>query len=164
MRSNSLQSNIEISGKPGLIWGNIIVPTAGRAKIRIKIVGDLLQSNIDSGYGLEKKDIQTRIQDIKSIEISSGPLAWLLVLGITTLFLYGLGIIFIILYFFIKQRWLIIYTSTLSIIVFYNKPEDVEQFRSTVLALARQINSPPAPRAQTSPPPPPRMPGQTIIQ
>ncbi|MHC5746949.1 MAG: hypothetical protein ACYTXT_34720 [Nostoc sp.] len=164
MRSNSLKSNIEISGKPGLIWGNLIVPTAGRSKIRIKIAGDLLQSNIDSGYGLEKKDIQTRIQDIKSIEISSGPLAWLLVIGIATLFLYGLGIIFIILYFFIKQQWLIIYTSTLSIIVFYKKPEDVEQFRSTVLALAHQINSPPAPRAQTPPPPPPRMPGKTTIQ
>ncbi|MBD2458820.1 hypothetical protein H6G80_32780 [Nostoc sp. FACHB-87] len=48
MRSNSLNSNIEISGQPGLVWGNIIVPTAGRSKIRIKIAGDLLQSNISS--------------------------------------------------------------------------------------------------------------------
>jgi len=163
MRSNSLKSNIEISGKPGLIWGNIIVPTAGRSKIRIKIVGDLVQSNIYSGYGLEKKEIQTRIQDVKSIEISSGPLAWLLGIGISTLFFYGLGIIFIILYFFIKQKWMIIYTSTLNIIVFYKKPEDVEQFRSTVLTLARQINSPSAPRAHT-PPPPPRMTSKTTIQ
>ena len=52
MRSNSLQSNIEISVKPGLIWGNLIIPTAGRSKIRIKIAGDLLQSKIESGYGL----------------------------------------------------------------------------------------------------------------
>lgn len=58
---------------------------------------------------------------------------------------------------------MIIYTSTLNIIVFYKKPEDVEQFRSTVLALARQINSPSAPRAQT-PPPPPRMTSKTTIQ
>lgn len=57
MRSNSLQSNIEISGKPGWIWGNLIIPAAGRSKIRIKIAGDLLQSKIDSGYGLEKKDM-----------------------------------------------------------------------------------------------------------
>ncbi|NJO64642.1 MAG: hypothetical protein HC836_42835 [Richelia sp. RM2_1_2] len=163
MRSNSLNSNIEINGKPGLIWGSIIVPAAGRSKIRIKIVGDLLQSNIDSGYGLEKKEIHVRIQDVKSIEISSGPLTWLLGIGISTLFFYGLGIIFIILYFFIKQKWMIIYTSTLNIIVFYKKPEDVEQFRSAVLTLARQINSPTVPRAQT-PPPPPRMTAKTAIQ
>ncbi|NJN13335.1 MAG: hypothetical protein HC815_37645 [Richelia sp. RM1_1_1] len=58
---------------------------------------------------------------------------------------------------------MIIYTSTLNIIVFYKKPEDVEQFRSAVLTLARQINSPTVPRAQT-PPPPPRMTAKTAIQ
>jgi len=41
MRGDSLQTSIEISGKPGLVWGNIIVPSAGRSKITIKIVGDL---------------------------------------------------------------------------------------------------------------------------
>ncbi|MBD2137778.1 hypothetical protein H6F32_09285 [Anabaena sp. FACHB-1237] len=35
-------SNIEINGKPGLIWGNLIVPGSGRLKI--KIVRDLLQT------------------------------------------------------------------------------------------------------------------------
>lgn len=92
MRENS---NIEINGKPGLLWGNLIVPGSGRLKI--KIVGDLLHINSESYYKLETKDIQTRIQDIKSIEIASGPLSWLLVLGILTIGLYGLGIILIIL-------------------------------------------------------------------
>ena len=152
-------SNIEINGNPGLLWGNLIVPGSGRLKI--KIVGDLLHINSESYYKLETKDIQTRIQDIKSIEIASGPLSWLLGLGILTL-PWGIGIIFIILYFFIKQNWLIIYTTNISIIVFYNKTQDVEQFRNTVLRLARQLNLPPLPRTQ--PPEPPRMPGQTTVR
>ncbi|MBD2666674.1 hypothetical protein [Richelia sinica] len=154
-------ANIEINGKPGLVWGNLIVPAAGRSKITVKIVGDLLQTNIQSSYGLEKRNIQTRIQDVKSIEIASGPLNWLLVLGFLTL-LWGIGIIFIILYCFIRQNWLIVYTGTISIIVFYKKTQDVERFRSTVLKLARQLNSPSLPR--TPPPAPPRMPGQTTVQ
>jgi hypothetical protein len=156
MRENS---NIEINGKPGLLWGNLIVPGSGRLKI--KIVGDLLHTNTESYYKLETKDIQTRIQDIKSIEIASGPLSWLLGLGIFTL-PWGIGIIFIILYFFIKQNWLIIYTTNISIIVFYKKTQDVEQFRNTVLRLARQLNSPPLPRTQ--PPAPPRIPGQPTLR
>ncbi|TAF21015.1 MAG: hypothetical protein EAZ76_00835 [Nostocales cyanobacterium] len=156
------QTNIEINGKPGLLWGNLIVPAAGRSKITIKVVGNLLQTNIQSSYGLEKKDIQTRIQDIKSIEIASGPLAWLLVLGFFTLFFYGIGIIFIILYFFIRQRWLIIYTSTIHIILFYKKTQNVEEFRTILLKLAHQLNS--QPLSKTQPPAPPRIPGKTTIQ
>ena len=153
MRENS---NIEINGKPGLLWGNLIVPGSGRLKI--KIVGDLLHTNSESYYKLEKKDIQTRIQDIKSIEIASGPLSWLLGLGIFTL-PWGIGIIFIILYFFIKQNWLIIYTTNISIIVFYKKKQNVEEFRTRVLTLARQLNSP-----RIQPPAPPRIPEQTVMQ
>ncbi|MTJ14786.1 hypothetical protein FJR11_19840 [Anabaena sp. UHCC 0187] len=156
MRENS---NIEINGKPGLLWGNLIVPGSGRLKI--KIVGDLLHTNTESYYKLEKKDIQTRIQDVKSIEIASGPLSWLLGLGIFTL-PWGIGIIFLILYFFIKQNWLIIYTTNISIIVFYKKTQDVEGFRTRVLTLARQLNSPSLPR--TPPPVPPRLPGQTTVR
>ncbi len=154
--------NIEINGNPGLVWGNLIVPDASRSKITVKIVGDLLQTNIESNYGLVKKDIQTRIQDVKSIEIASEPLNWLLILGLLTLWFYFIGIIFIILYFFIKQKWLIIYTTTISIIVFYKKNQDVEKFRSIVLSLARQFNSPPS--LSKIPPPPPRMPGQINMQ
>lgn len=146
-------SNIEINGQPGLLWGNLIIPSSGRLKI--KIVGDLLQTNIESYYKLEKKDIQTRIQDVKSIEIASGPLNWLLTLGILTI-LWGVGIIFIVLYFFIKQNWLIIYTTNLNIIIFYKKTQDVERFRNTVLRLARQFNLP----STRIPPAPPKLPGQ----
>ncbi|BAZ34063.1 hypothetical protein NIES4074_65770 (plasmid) [Cylindrospermum sp. NIES-4074] len=53
---------------------------------------------------------------------------------------------------FIKQQWLVIYTSSINIIVFYKKTQDVEHFRSTVLTLARQLNSPPAQKTQNSPP------------
>jgi hypothetical protein len=161
MRGDSLQTSIEISGKPGLVWGNIIVPSAGRSKITIKIVGDLLQTNIQSSYGLEKKDIQSRIQDIKSIEIASGPLNWLLVLGILTLSLYGFGIIFIIFYFF-KQKWLIIYTSSINIVVFYKKNQDVEKFRTKLLMLTRQLNLQIIPKTQTPLAPPIK--GQPISQ
>jgi hypothetical protein len=146
MQSSSKHSRLaqalaEIKGKPGVVWGNVIVPDGGRSKITIKIVNDLLQTNVDLAYGLEKKEIVTPIQDVKAIEIVEGRLWWLLVLGVITL-IYFIGIIFIILFFVIKQRWIIIYTSSVSLILFYKTTENVEQFRETVLKIRRQLNTP----------------------
>lgn len=111
MQNNSINTRgsqplAEISGRPGIAWGNVIVPASGRSKIKIKVLGDMLQTNIDLAYGLEKKEIITPIVDVKSVEISEGRLWWLLGLGFTTLFLYFIGVIFIILFFVIKQRWI----------------------------------------------------------
>lgn len=140
------QANAEINGRPGVIWGNLIVPASGRSKIKIKIVGDHLQTNVDLAYGLEKKEIITPIQEVKSIEIAQGRLWWLLILGLLTLFVYFIGVIFIVLFFLIKQRWIIIYTSSVHLILFYKNSESIEQFRTTVLSIKRQLNSPAIPK------------------
>ncbi|EDX75457.1 hypothetical protein MC7420_1375 [Coleofasciculus chthonoplastes PCC 7420] len=127
----------EIKGKPGIIWGNVVVPASGRSKITIKLLDDLLQTRITLAYGLENKEIYTRLDDIGSIEIVEGRLWWLLWLGLATIGVYLIGIIFIVLFLFIKQRWIVIYAKSVNLVVFYNKAENVEQFRTTVLAALR---------------------------
>jgi len=127
----------EIKGKPGIIWGNVVVPASGRSKITIKLLDDLLQTRVKLAYGLETKEIHTRLDDIGAIEIVEGRLWWLLWLGLATIWFYLIGIIFIILFFFIKQRWIVIHTKTVNLVVFYKKAENVEQFRTTVLAALR---------------------------
>lgn len=89
----------EIKGKPGIVWGNLVVPTGIRSRITVKLVGDLLQSNVRLAFGLENKEIKTRLQDISSIKIAEGRLWWLLWIGIATLSLYLIGVILIVLFF-----------------------------------------------------------------
>jgi len=127
----------EIKGKPGIIWGNVVVPASGRSKITIKLLDDLLQTRITLAYGLENKEIHTRLDDIGSIEIVEGRLWWLLWLGLATIGVYLIGVIFIVLFLFIKQRWIVIYTKSVNLVVFYKKAENVEPFRTTVLAALR---------------------------
>lgn len=126
----------EIKGKPGIIWGNVVVPASGRSKITIKLLDDLLQTRMTLAYGLENKEIHTRLDDIGSIEIVEGRLWWLLWLGLATIGFY-IGIIFIVLFFLIKQRWIVIYTKSINLVVFYKEAENVEQFRTTILATLR---------------------------
>ncbi|MDJ0796940.1 MAG: hypothetical protein QNJ51_08885 [Calothrix sp. MO_167.B12] len=151
--SSSSQPFLEINGRPGVVLGNFIVPASGRSKIKIIVVGDLIKTNINLAYGLEKKEIFTPISEVQSIEIAEGRLWWLLGLGIFTLFAYFIGIIFIILFFIIKQRWVIIYTSSVSLILFHKKTESVEQFRQTVLKIRRQINTLAIPKTNGAHPP-----------
>lgn len=103
MQGNSItcrlaHTSAEINGIPGVIWGNVVVPTTGRSTIKIKVVGDLLQTNINLAYGLEKKEILTPIHEVRAIEISEGRLWWLLALGFFTLFLYFIGVILIFMF------------------------------------------------------------------
>jgi hypothetical protein len=134
----------EIKGKPGIAWGNLVAPTGIRARITIKLSGDLLQSNVRLAFGLENKEIKTRIQDIGSIEVAEGRLWWLLWIGIPALGFPLIGVIFIVLFFVIKQRWLIIYTKSVNLVVFYNRTESVEQFREAVFAALQENSSPSA--------------------
>lgn len=134
----------EIKGRPGIVWGNLVVPTGIRSRITIKLVGDLLQSNVRLAFGLENKEIKTRLQDISSIEIAEGRLWWLLWIGILTLFTFFVGIIFIVLFFLIKQRWLVIYTKSINLVLFYRRGEDIEQFREAVFVALQENSSTPA--------------------
>jgi hypothetical protein len=110
--------------------------------ITIKFDGDLLQSNVRLAFGLENKEIKTRVQDIGSIEVAEGRLWWLPWIGLATFSVSAvIGTIFIVLFFVIKQRWLIIYTKSVNLIVFHKRAESAEQFRDAVFAALQEDSS-----------------------
>ncbi len=133
--------------------GGVAIQTSG--SLTMKIVGDTLQTKSEEFFGLETKEIFVPIQDVKGVEIGEGCTWWLLWLGISTLWFF-IGIIFIVLAFVVKQRYIAIYTTRNNLILFYRKTERVEQFRNAVLEACRP--KPPIPRSSQSPPPPPSLP------
>ena len=121
----------ELTGKPGNIWNGVVVPGGGKTVFLIE--DDLLVVKTVTAFGLEKKTVYTKLSDVGSIELCQGRLWWLIVFGITTLF-FVVGIIFIVLFFFLKQKWITVRCSTVSLILFYNKQADAEAFKDTLLA------------------------------
>jgi len=81
----------EITGKPGQSWGNFVMPARG--EVTMKISDDLLETKILTAFGLDQREIQTRIQRIETVERSEGRLWWLLWIGIPLLFTFFIGII-----------------------------------------------------------------------
>ncbi|PSB24022.1 hypothetical protein C7B82_28590 [Stenomitos frigidus ULC18] len=135
----------EIHGRPGQVWGSVVIPASGKATMRI--VGDTLHTSTKTSYGLEKKEIHTRIQNIDAVEVVEGRLWWLLFLGIATL-LWVIGIVFIVLFFVLKQNWIVVHTPCSHLILFYKKSENVQGFCTNLLNLSRQLNAPAIPRQQ----------------
>ncbi|MEK0188982.1 hypothetical protein, partial [Microcoleus anatoxicus] len=113
MKSKSVT---QITGIPGQLVGAVPVRTSGTGTL--KIVGDTLQGNFTSFFGLEIKEIVIPIQNVKAVEIGEGCTWWLLGLGILTLGFFFIGIIFIVLAFVVKQRYIAIYTSSNNLILF----------------------------------------------
>lgn len=54
---------------------------------------------------------EIRVARIDSVEITEQGISWLLALGFITIAFYGLGLIFIVLYFFLKNKYLVIYSG-----------------------------------------------------
>lgn len=130
---------IELSGKPGQVWGNVVIPTWGKTRFRMS--GDMIQASSRLFFGLEKKQTHTRIQNVDSVELVQGRLWWLLWLGIPLLSIF-VGIVPIIAFFLMKRQWLTIYSQNAVLILFYQS-EDTErasQFSQMILDRARQIN------------------------
>ena len=161
MKANSIP---QISGVPGKFVGVVAVQTSGT--ITMKLVGDTLQIKSEELFGLETKEIVVLIQDVKGVEIGEGCTWWLFWLGIFTFILLAplpiisslafIGIIFIVLAFIIKQRYIAIYSTRSNLILFYQKSERVEQFRNALLEACRP--KPNIPRVSPPPPPPPSVP------
>jgi hypothetical protein len=122
------QARLEIHGRPGQVWGSLVMPTSGKATMRI--VGDTLHTSTENSYGLEKKETQTRIQNIDAVEVVEGRLWWLLCLGLSTL-VWGIGIVFIVLFFVLKQNWMVVHTPCSPLILFYKKADNVQAFAPT---------------------------------
>ena len=133
---------IELSGKPGQVWGNVVIPASG--KTRFRIAGDIIQASSRLLFGLEKKKIYTRIQNVDSVELVEGRQWWLLWLGIPLLSIFGIGLVLIIAFFLIKRRWLVIYSQNAVLILFYDNDdtERASQFSQILLDQARQLNNP----------------------
>jgi hypothetical protein len=142
------------------MWGNVLIPTSGT--VTVKITGDILQATVKSG--LETKDSWTRIQNVDSVEIAEAPLYIAIGIG-AVLCLAGLGsfaggsfdgsvmgfillacgITCIVYAFMNKRRLLAIHSFRNTIPVFMTKPsEGYQQFGANVMAIARQLNAPPA--------------------
>lgn len=159
MQTNS--KVMEVIGKPGQVWGQVIVPSHGT--IEARIVGDCLQAVTMSGFG--KETSLTRIQNIDSVEIAEAPNSLLLSIGAPFL-LMGLlsletsivlgfvvlviGAIFVFFAFREKRRLLVIHSLRYTIAIFMTKSPDLyQQFAHNVMAMARQLNAPmPAPQPQ----------------
>lgn len=149
----------EITGKPGQVWGNVIVPSTGT--ITIKVVGDTLQASVQSG--LETKNSWTRIQNVDCIDLTEVPNYAILIFGsllaliglggfisssangsspfLAFVFLVG-GIACVVLAIRKKRRLLAIHSLRNTIPVFMTKPTDTYQhFAMNVIAIARQLNT-----------------------
>ena len=74
------------------------------------------------------------MSDVGSIELCQGRLWWLIVLGISTLAFFFVGLIFIILFFFLKQKWITVRCGSVTLTLFYKKQPDAEAFKDTLLA------------------------------
>lgn len=77
-----------------------------------------------------KKFIATRYCEIRITKIDSAEIveqgrAWLIALGVLTLPLYGIGLIFLVLYFFLKNKYLLIYSSNNTVAVEIYKQKDL---------------------------------------
>lgn len=113
----------------------------------MRISGDMLQISTESWWGLEKKQVCARIQNLDSIELAEGRLWWLLILGISTV-TFLVGIIFIVLFFIIKEHWIAIHINSTTSILFYKKKDNAKEFCANLLAVSRQLNMPTALRSQ----------------
>jgi hypothetical protein len=151
---------LQIRGRPGVAFGFnsiVTVPMSG-SSLKARIQGDYIEMEISFSYGLENKEVSTYINDISSIEIVEGRLWWLLLIGIPLMSLWFIGIIFIIAFFIIKKRWMILYTPSLPFIIFFEEEyiPNVLAFRDAIMRYKSGkslIHRPPA-----LPPPPKKIP------
>lgn len=148
------QKVIEIVGKPGKVWGQVMVPTTGT--IEVRIVGDLVQATVKNGF--EKTTSWTRIQNVDSIEIAEAPNYLLLAIGVPIslmslasfesnavlgFVILAIGVLFIVFAFREKRRLLAIHSLRYTVPVFMTKSSDLyQQFAANVMAIARQLNAP----------------------
>jgi hypothetical protein len=124
------KSNIDsIYGTTSSAWAGAFHPTSDRMKIQLR--DNFIKTDINFFLGT-KKTIYTKIDKISSVELGEGRLWWLLIISIFTVF-FLIGIIFIILFFIVKVKWLTIYTDSFPLVISYDSDQQAEQFRDLIL-------------------------------
>lgn len=147
----------EVKGRAGKLIGNLVTPSSDI--VQLQLAGDILRvqqkSRFFSVEGLDEHESWIRLQNIDSVTVGSGPIWWLLWLGIALLPLWLIGILFIIAFAIIKQNWLIIHSHRQSVVLFFKKKERdrVQQFAQTVLMASRQASNPQRPSPSNHRPP-----------
>lgn len=108
----------------------------------MEIKGTLLETTISTAYGLEQSQLFTRIERIETVQMVEGRLWWLLAVGFPLLFVFLIGVIPIVLFFFLKQKWLFVHERSGSLLLFYKDSQRTKEFCATLLAVALQANKP----------------------
>ncbi|OUC15233.1 MAG: hypothetical protein B0A82_07725 [Alkalinema sp. CACIAM 70d] len=85
------------------------------------------------------------LSEVDSAEITEDGISWLLVLGIVTLWVFGIGLIFIVLYFIFKYKYLIIRSgSNIQVVCIANATamERAKTFMAEVLSKSEKAKLP----------------------
>lgn len=143
MKANSIT---EVTGKSGQLFG--LVPVQAHSPRTLRLTDSVIISREKTFFNLETQEVTIPIQEIRGIQTGEGITWWLVWLGFLTLAVY-VGIIFIILGIVLKQRYLVVYTSSVHLILFYKETQKIEPFKAAILATfqSQNINSrrPPMP-------------------
>ncbi|MEA5421092.1 hypothetical protein VB712_17845 [Spirulina sp. CCNP1310] len=146
------RTGLEIIGQPGKIAGIFVTPIRGR--ITLRVIDDHLRAQTKLAWGLETQEILIKCDRIESIQVTEGRIWWLLWLGIATFWFLGIGFAFIIAFFLIKQRWLIVYSGRQTVILFFkeNQMSQIRTFAQSLMAKPQRMPPTPPPKRQESPP------------
>jgi len=141
----------EINGQPGQIAGAFVTPMGGQ--ITLRVIDDYLRTQMKLAGGLETQEILTKCDRIDSVQITEGRIWWLLWIGLVTI-MFGIGLAFIVAFFLIKQRWIIVYSGRQTIILFFkeNQMSQVRTFAQSLMAKPQRMPPAPPPQRQDSPP------------
>ncbi len=149
----------EINGQPGKIVGAFVSPVWGN--IILRVVDDHLRAQIKLAGGLEGQEILIKRERIDSIQVTEGRIWWLLWTGLSALvlgniwnFVMAIGVLMIVAFFLIKQRWIIVYSGRQTIILFFkeNQMSQVRTFAQSLMAKPQRMPPAPPPQRQDSPP------------
>ncbi|MBO9999961.1 MAG: hypothetical protein J7641_13360 [Cyanobacteria bacterium SID2] len=153
---NNPKRFLEVKGAPGQLVRGTIVPNFG-GKTTVRIEKDTLHEQAQ--IGSERRETFTRIRSIDRVGIYQSSIGVLLIVGLI-LFLVGIvlllvdplkykafswgfclgSIIFALLYFWVKYKYLVISSPRNTIIVFFTKsPYEYRQFAITILDIAREL-------------------------
>lgn len=147
-----------IRGYAGRVVG--FVPVQTREDLTLRMTEQFLQVQVKTFFGLESSDLSIPLTELRGVKIGQGCTWWLFWLGVTFILFWGLGVIGIVLAFLIKQRYLIIYTSSEAILLFYEKGEKIAPFKTALLEVMQSSTTPSNSLLDKRPPPPPKFNGE----
>lgn len=134
MFTNNQNVRSEISGKPATVSYGLVAP-ASFGKTSLSLTDNRV---IES----TKRIIASRyceiiLSEVESVEICEGGYPLLLVLGFITIYIFGLGIIFFVLYFLIKCKYLIVRSQGNAQVVCISGTGSMERAREFMIDVLR---------------------------